>query len=238
MTSRVFACRRETPAVGAAGAVTGFGGCFELIRVLLVAGGGCESANNSPMLGGAERLRPLVDAAGGGTFIISTGFCGALFVLLLDRVFAGGGWGGSGFAGGCFVGAGLLLLLDFALGSDAARLESIFAASGAGSIFGVGFSALGADVALFLRSTAALVASDLGFNSLFLIPFVLGGAAIPAGGGGGPGGGATGSIAIGSRGFRDLPLVRTSFVGFLTGIDFTAFPTTTADGSGPGPGGG
>ena len=87
-------------------------------------------------------------------------------------------------------------------------------------------------------STAALVASDLGFSSLFLTPLVLGGGAIPAGGGGGPGGGAIGSIAIGSRGFRDLPLVRTSFVGFLTGIDFTAFPTTTADGSGPGPGGG
>jgi hypothetical protein len=144
---------------------------------------------------------------------------------------------GSGAAGGCFCGATLDLLLDFALGSDTARLVVIFVASGTGSIFGVGFSARGADVARFLISTAALVASVLGFSSLFLTPFALGGAAIPAGGGGGPGEGATGSIAIGSLGFRDLPLVRASFVGFLTGIDFTAFPMTTGDGLGPGPGG-
>ena len=239
----------------AAGAVDGFGGCFDLIRVRLVSG---DAANNSPMVGAAERLRPLAGAAA-GTLIIVIG--SALLARLVDRVFAGGS-GGSGNAG-CFFSGGLDLLLDFSFGSDAARgsgccfggatrdlllvfslgseaarLVIIFEASGTGSIFGVGFSALGADVARFLMSTAALVASDLGFSSLFLTPFVLGGGAIPAGGGGGPGGGATGSIAIGSRGFRDLPLVRTSFVGFLTGIDFTAFPTTTADGSGPGPGGG
>ena len=65
------------------GAADGFGGCFELIRVFLVVGGGCESEDNSPMLGGAERLRPLVDAAGGGILIISTGLALTLLVLLL-----------------------------------------------------------------------------------------------------------------------------------------------------------
>ncbi len=125
----------------------------------------------------------------------------------LTVVFAGadGGLGNSGIAtGGCFAGGPLLLDLDFALAlvSAAARVVSIFVASGAGFIFGGGFWSFGADVALFLRTTAALAASGLVFNtelSLFLTSCILGGGAMPAGGGAGPTGCVVGSIIMSSR---------------------------------------
>ena len=75
------------------GAADGLGlGCLLLILVLFSVGGACESANKSPMPGGAaELLRARLDGGGGGvggTLITSTGF----FAALVERVFFCG-WG-------------------------------------------------------------------------------------------------------------------------------------------------
>ncbi len=172
-------------AVGAAdgfavGAAAGFGGgCLPFILILF-SDGPFDSGDNSLMPGGVvELLRARGRMGGGGgvgTVMTSIDFFGAL----LARAFSGGGIGGplllarafaaaGGFRGSllldlafCGPSGGLIaagrgsLLLDLAfslLASEAGRFVSIFTASGVGSIFGVGF--LGADVALFLRSTAA-----------------------------------------------------------------------------------
>ena len=65
---------------------------------------------------------------------------------------------------------------------------------------------------------------------------------MPAGTGGGPGGSLVNATGMSTRGFLvvDRPRARTSFVCFLTCIDFGAFPPfmITVCSAGPGPGGG
>ena len=130
---------------------------------------------------GVDSARSLFATLAEGPLLLACAFAAgcAEGALLADLSFiANCGTGGSllFFAGAVFKGSLLRDLAFSFLVSDTARFVSIFNASGGGSIFGVGFGARGADVALFLRSTAVLDTSGLAFIALpFLIPGILGG---------------------------------------------------------------
>ena len=132
---------------------------------------------------------------------------------------------------------------DFARASDEARLGSIFGASGAGSILGVGSVVRGIDLALFVRRTAAPTAlatspAIFKFRCITPLPGAPGG---PGGGccGGGAGtGGADaglGTVMISSRGFllTDRPLVVVCFTSRLTGVFLMPFPPAPGYDGGP-----
>ena len=178
-----------------------------LIRNLFSAGGASDFATDSSMLSGFGvllRARLIGGGGGGGgcrgAVRTSMGCFAAEGSLLLARAFA---------AGGCTNASMLLGLAAIVLVSEAACFVSIFAASGAGSILGVGLVVRGADFALFVRRTAAptaLATSPASFKFRCLTP--LPGAPGGPGGGGPPvvmsvgsSGTLNGTVCVGSRGF-------------------------------------
>ena len=140
---------------------------------------------------GVDSARSLFATLAEGPLLLACAFAaGCVFAALAERAFSGGLDGGSLLltrafaAGGCTEGSRLLALaFAIALVSEAARFPSIFDATGGGSIFGVGFWARGADLALTRWSLSANLAAS-GLETLFLI------AVLPPPGGGGGGGGA------------------------------------------------